>query len=100
MSTRAFIVVDLDHEKMGIYCHYDGYPEVMLPALKNVNEDELNNPPFGQIRGIDDDGTIEWYKDVTPATIHHVETIQQLQGYGADYIYFKQDGNWKYIQGI
>jgi hypothetical protein len=42
MSTHANIFVETEKDTfVGTYCHYDGYPEHMLPALSSISHDDL-----------------------------------------------------------
>ena len=41
MATRSHIYVKTDTGYLGCYCHYDGYPENMVPALSVIPYKEL-----------------------------------------------------------
>ena len=42
MATRALITID-GMDKIGIYKHWDGYPEATLPWLEKFHKDYLDN---------------------------------------------------------
>ena len=58
MGTRAAIYIPTDDSTdwLEVFCHYDGYPSHMGPALANADPDQLAQ--HGTIRGLNDDGTI------------------------------------------
>ena len=42
MSTRSIICAEtLNGDNVGVYCHYDGYPDNMLPILKEMSHDKV-----------------------------------------------------------
>jgi hypothetical protein len=41
MATRSHIYVETNDGYLGVYCHYDGYPETMVPTLNTFSYKEL-----------------------------------------------------------
>ena len=41
MATRSHIYVETNDGYLGVYCHYDGYPESMVPTLNTLSYKEL-----------------------------------------------------------
>jgi len=103
MATRSNIYVETEPGAyIGTYCHFDGYPGHMLPALTTMTTDECLDAILiaGLKSGFRTFG--EAYLDDTGMCyLHHRDDLDNLfprAGYGGpEYIYIKQlDGSVKY----
>tara|TARA_R110002020_G_scaffold98887_4_gene235139 strand:- start:130 stop:474 length:345 start_codon:yes stop_codon:yes gene_type:complete len=98
MGTRSNIYIETEPGKyVGTYCHYDGYPDHMLPTLQAFDSDTLLAhvllaAPRGGFRSLMSEGT-EYLDD-------HAACILQDpldEDYGPDYVYVKcHDGAVKW----
>lgn len=82
MATSANLVVRNEKGYVHVRCNYDGDPKTMLPALKNVNPNDVVRA--SEIRGIDPDGMIEAYPVMrarTPMVLNHIKTDDQSVSY-------------------
>jgi len=63
MSTRCALYIQTDDSTdwWQIYCHYDGNPEHMVPALKAADPKAILEA--GELRGIGPDGTLNRFED-------------------------------------
>lgn len=60
MSTRSALFIQNDDSSWTrIYCHYDGNPQHMLPALAKADPQQILDAK--EIRQIHDDGTVEGF---------------------------------------
>jgi len=69
MSTRSIICAEsLNGDDVGVYCHYDGYPNHMLPILKEMSHDKVmdmitDGNKNGGLRMIKDFGSYETFDE-------------------------------------
>lgn len=74
MSTNAGVAVRTGETFQTIYCHWDGYPEYMLPMLSNnYNSLELAN----KLISMGDASMIEKNIEPDPAKPHDFDNYQQ-----------------------
>ena len=101
MSTRSLIVKDKGNDRYdAIYCHFDGYPGHMVPALKNSLKIEGidNIIPMKYLSSIKPDG--ELVCDNPNPSDHAYNKNMSLnvlkaiaEECGAEYIYFISSSN-------
>ena len=86
MSTRAQIAIQIGPDEWAhVYCHYDGYPSHMLPALAPwTPEDILAAKEIRQVRA----GEIEAFERPRDPVILPRPTCQFC------HLYVWQDGTW------
>ena len=116
MSTRSFIgKLNADGSVLGIYCHFDGYPEHHEPLLKNYDTkdkvDELLNlgslsslgSEIGENQDFDnptnDNWCLAYHRDrgeeyEKPCKYDDEEHMQEENSW-ADYFYLFDGTNWK-----
>lgn len=91
MSTRSNIALKLENgQYMQAYCHYDGYPEHMGPALKHFTSyDDVAQLVSEEIRCIDEEtGVFERFNDGEKSDIQEKPTFDN------EYLYVWEDGRW------
>lgn len=120
MSTHCGIAVKQDTGYMVVYCHHDGYPEYMLPMLRdNYNTEELavklvnfgdassireklepttaahsfNKPEDNVCIFYNRDLKESWF-DVSPEYYLQHEKLSLVSGYY--YLYLFEDGCWTF----
>ena len=100
MSTRSFIGFSDENSKLvGIYCHYDGYPEHVGKVLVWYH----NSFPAAEallegshIRSIDNDGTVCRFGPGDGAAEQYDSLEEVLSSvYDYAYLYSVQDNCWK-----
>jgi len=100
MSTRSFIgYVNAIDKFVGIYCHYDGYPEHVGKILVEHHnsfaamEDLLDG---SHIRGFDHDGTISRFGE-GDGSVETFDSVKDALNSGFDYAYVYSDNDncWK-----
>ena len=91
MSTRSQIFIQNDDcSWTGIYCHYDGYPAHMLPALEAADPEAIRQAQ--EIRQIHPDGKVEAFADPRPATRHDRPTKPEW----AEHVYILTATGWEH----
>lgn len=88
MGTSATLSVKTGARYTNVRVNFDGMPEHMLPALANVTDEAIL--AAREIRGIDEDGTIEAYPDPIAPSI----TLSPEIGM-TSYTYVRRDGKWE-----
>lgn len=96
--------VTLNGDYIGIYCHWDGYPEGVGEALKNnfkTYEDVLNLIVGGFCSSIDNEGIKhyanrkdeewEWIKPIQGGIAHLVKKLDL----DFEYLYLFENNSWK-----
>ena len=86
MSTRAQIAIQIaPNEWAHVYCHYDGYPQHMLPALAAwTPEDILAARELRQVRS----DALECFDPPRPVQVFAAPTCQFA------HLYLWKDGQW------
>ena len=90
MGTSATLSVRTGTHFTNVYVNFDGMPEHMLTALRNVTDEEIL--AAREIRGIDADGAIEAYHDPIAPSV----TLAPDTGL-ASYTYVRRDGEWEVL---
>lgn len=106
------VKTDKDTKYLGIYCHFDGYPEYMGALLTqhyNNYNDILNLVLCGDTSSIDEKSTEtyvrrgeRWTKDPEKGVYHSVAPkalpeIKELSG-DTEFIYLFEDNRWKFTE--
>ena len=91
MGTRSNVYVETEPGTyLGTYCHYDGYPSHMFPALTDMGRDKLlGHILIAMTRGgfrILDGPLTEYIDDTEPA----IMTNPAMEDWGPDYVYIKR----------
>lgn len=100
MSTRSFIGYRDENDKfVGMYCHYDGYPEHVGKILVEHHNSFTAAEAIvegSQIRNFDHDGTIVRFGDGDGA-FEDYESLEEVLSCGFDYayVYSTNDNCWK-----
>lgn len=100
MSTRSFIGYRDENDKfVGMYCHYDGYPEHVGKILVEHHNSFTAAEAIvegSQIRNFDHDGTIVRFGDGDGA-FEDYESLEEVLSNGFDYayVYSTMDNCWK-----
>ena len=90
MSTRSALFIQNDDSTWNeIYCHYDGYPAHMMPALANADPDAILAAQ--EIRQIQDDGQVQAFPTPRRAEQTRTPTIPDW----AEYAYILTAAGWK-----
>jgi hypothetical protein len=118
MGTRSTLSTMVDGQAIGVYVHWDGYPEARIPLLLNhynSQEDAEALVALGSISSLreriapneDEVHTFdESIKDVTIA--HHRDRGDELEQYKGktkddvcdeEWYYHFEDGEWLYCEG-
>ena len=96
MGTRSNIYVETEPGTyLGTYCHYDGYPSHMFPALTDMDHDRLlghiliamTRGGFRVIEGYVNEEISTEYLDDTETVIM---TDPAMEDWGPDYVYIKR----------
>lgn len=75
MATRALIAIPAPTgDWIHVYCHYDGYPEHMLPALEHYTPEQILNAR--EIRYMDA-ATLDVFAPPQPPRIHSRPTLPE-----------------------
>lgn len=92
MSTRAHIACPTpDGRWAHVYCHYDGYPHHILPALEHYTPAQIVDAR--EVRQITET-TIEAFNDPRRPEIFDEPTLVD----GICHLYAWIDGVWKHVQ--
>lgn len=94
MSTRSNIAIKVEGGYLQAYVHYDGMPEdilVQLKAFHNTPEKALDIVNRGDIKSVNEDGTVDVFDDAGDATLLPNPSKDE------EFLYVFQDGEWNEV---
>jgi len=99
----AFIVLEKGIYKVSLL-QYDGYESYVVPILKKKFKTSKDAKKLvaktGEIRGIDENGKVEYYSDrKLLITTKNERTALEEANYFASYKYFWDGESWRFFQG-